>query len=114
MRNKQPNRARAICLTALAVFVLTCLFPPWLNVLDVPYHAHQRTPAGHEFVLSPPDSKGGAWSIEIDLRTLFVEWAALAAIIGIVWMLVVKPAWSRDNKENRPQKFILPPGNSEN
>jgi len=103
-----------ILIVTLAAFILTCLFPPWLNVLDVPYHAHQRTPAGHEFILFQPDSKGGAWSVEIDLKTLFVEWAALAAITGTVWVLVVKPAWSRDEKPNRPQKFIPPTGNPEN
>lgn len=103
-----------ILIIALAVFILTCLFPPWLNVLDVPYHAHQRTPAGHEFFLFPPDSKGGAWSVEVDLKMLFVEWAALAAITGAVWLIVVKPPWLRDDKANRPQKFIPPPGNSKN
>jgi hypothetical protein len=112
--NQRPNRARILCLTALAMFILTCLFPPWLNVLDVPYHAHQRTPAGHEFILFPPDSKGGAWSVEIDLKMLFVEWAALAAITGAVWLVVVKPPWLRDDKANRPQKFIPPPGNPKN
>ena len=112
--NQRPNRARILCLTALAMFILTCLFPPWLNVLDVPYNAHQRTPAGHEFILSPPDTKGGAWSIEIDLKTLLVEWLALAAVTGMVWVIVVKPAWSRDGKTNRPQKFVPPPGNPEN
>ncbi len=106
---------RKIVIIGLAMFTVTCLFPPWLNVLDVPYHAHQRTPAGHEFVLSPPDSKGGAWSIEIDLTTLFVEWAALAAITGRgLAFVVVKPSWLRDDQANRSQKFNPPPGNPEN
>jgi hypothetical protein len=103
-----------IIIVALAAFILTCLFPPWLNVLDVPYRAHQRTPAGHEFILTPPDSKGGAWSVEIDLKMLIVEWAALAAITGAVWVLVIKPPWSRDDREKHSQKFIPPPGNPEN
>jgi hypothetical protein len=102
-----------ILIVALGVFLLTCLFPPWLNVLDVPYRAHQRTPAGHEFIFAPPDSKGGAWSVEIDLKTLFVEWAALAAITGAVWIVVVKPSWLRDDKANRPPKITPPPGNPE-
>jgi len=111
MKNTMKTK---ILIATLAAFILTCLFPPWLNVLDVPYHAHQRTPAGREFILFPPDSKGGAWSVEIDLKMLFVEWAALAAITGAVWLVVVKPPWSRDDKEKRPQKFIPPPGNPEN
>jgi len=112
--NMKKNIKTKILIAALAAFILTCLFPPWLNVLDVPYHAHQRTPAGHEFILFPPDSKGGAWSVEIDLKMFFVEWVALAAVTGMVWVLVVKPAWSRDGKTNRPQTFIPPPGNPEN
>jgi hypothetical protein len=105
---------RKILITTLAALILTCLFPPWLNILDVPYHAHQRTPAGHEFILFPPDSKGGAWSVEIDLKMLFVEWIALAAVTGMVWVLAVKPAWSRNEKSPNPQKFIPPPSNSQN
>jgi hypothetical protein len=111
-----PNQTMKakILLIALVAFILTGLFPPWLNVLDVPYRAHQRTPAGHEFIFSPPASKGGAWSIEIDLRILFVEWATLAAITGAVWLVAVKPPWLRDDKANRPQKFIPPTGNPGN
>jgi hypothetical protein len=110
----KKTRKTKILIIALAVFLVTCLFPPWLNVLDVPYHAHQRSPAGHEFFFSPPDSKGGAWSVEVDLKMLFVEWAALAAITGAVWLIVVKPLWLHDDKANRPKKFIPPLGNSNN
>jgi hypothetical protein len=110
----KKTRKTKILIIALAVFLAACLFPPWLNVLDVPYHVHQRTPAGHEFFFSPPVSKGGAWSVEVDLKMLFVEWAALAAITGAVWLIVVKPLWLHDDKANRRKKFIPPLGNSNN
>lgn len=103
-----------ILIAALGAFFLTCLFPPWLNVLDIPYHAHQRTPAGYAFILFPPDSKSGPWSVEIDLKTLFVEWVALAAITGTIWLFVVKSSWTRNDKSNRSEKLILPPGNPQN
>jgi hypothetical protein len=97
-----------IVFAGLAFIVLSCLFPPWVNVLDIPYHAHQRTPAGYEFILTPPEPLGGRWSIQIDMNVLFVEWIAVAALTGVIWLVVVKPPWSRDDKENRPQKIILP------
>ncbi|HEV2327954.1 MAG TPA: hypothetical protein VGY56_04090 [Verrucomicrobiae bacterium] len=103
-----------ILITSLAVFILTCLFPPWLNVLDIPYHAHQRVQSGHEFILTPPQPQGDRWSVEIDMNTLFVEWAGLAAITGLIWVLIVKPTGLRDDNTNHPKKFISPPGDSRN
>ena len=38
----------------------------------------------------------------------------LAAVTGMVWVLVVKPAWLDDDKANCPQKLIPPTGNPEN
>lgn len=67
-------------------------FPPWFNVLDIPYHAHQRTPAGHQFILMPPESKGGLWGVQIDLDTLFVEWVCVAALTGIATFIFDKSA----------------------
>lgn len=108
-----PLRGKII-LGGLVCIVLCGLFPPWINVLDVPYHAHNKTPAGYALIIFPPQTKGGAWGIEIDGKRLLIKWVCIAAATGMVWMLVVKPAWSRDDKENRPQKFIPPPGNPEN
>ena len=113
--NQRPNRVRNICLTALAVFILTCLFPPWLYTYDGE-DAHSRNPAGYYFITKPPPqrSREVTWGVQIDLVRLAIEWAALAAVTGTVWMLVVKPAWSRNDKANRPQKFIPPTANPKN
>lgn len=80
-----------ILIVGLIGIALCGAFPPWFNVLDIPYHAHQRTPAGHEFILMPPESKGGLWSVEIDLDTLFVEWVCVAALAGIAIFMFDKP-----------------------
>jgi len=108
---KQQNK---IIICGLSCIVLCGLFPPWINVLDIPYHAHNKTPAGYAPIMSPPAAKGGSWGIEIDGERLLIEWVCIAAVTGMVWMLFVKPTRSGDDKTNRPQKFIPPPGNPEN
>jgi hypothetical protein len=108
-----PTRNKII-LGGLACIVLCGLFPPWINVLDVPYHAHNKTPAGYGFIFSPPAAKGGAWGIEIDGNRLLIEWVCIAAVTGVILVLVVNPAWSHDNNARRLKKFIPPPGNPEN
>jgi len=114
-RSKMKSTTKMkILIAAGAAFSLTCLFPPWIDVLDLPHHAHGKTTAGYELIFSPPAPKCVGWSVEIDLKTLSIEWAALAAIIGTVWLFAVKPAWLRDNKANRSPKIILPPGNERN
>jgi len=118
MQNKQPNRARTLCLTAIGVFILTCLVPPWQYTADRNGNGgfHSRKPAGYSPIFSPPapENVGVSYGVKIDSSRLFIEWAALAAVTGIVWMLVVKPAWPRDDKATRPQIFIPPNGNPEN
>lgn len=96
-----------ILIAALAVFILTCLFPPWQHT----YRYGTSEPAGYSLIFIPPSGGG---SLQVDFGRLFIEWAALAAITGIVWLFVVQPSWTRDDKSNRPQKFTLPPGNPQN
>ena len=138
--NQEPSRARIVCLTALGMFILACLFPPWLDTFDLNGRGggHSRKPAGYYFIARPPppeepprDSTGPDvpdfgqdsyavavakryYGVQIDLTRLAVEWAALAAATGLVWVFVVKPPWPRDDKVNRPQKFTPPTGNPEN
>lgn len=94
------KRQKKMFIAGLLGILLCGLFPPWLNVLDVPYHAHQRTPAGHEFILMPPESKGGAWSVQIDMNTLLVEWVCIISFFGIIIHLM-----------DRPEKLLPPPNN---
>jgi hypothetical protein len=98
------------------MFILACLFPPWLYSLNGPNGIHSRKPAGYYFIAKPPapESSYPTYGVEIDLTRLAIEWAALAAITGMVWVFVVKPPWLRDDKANRPQKFIPPTGNPKN
>jgi hypothetical protein len=112
---------------ALVVFILTGLFPPWQYTTDkdsVNGHdfippgqgVHSRKPAGYSLIFSPPANPDGSAGngVQIDFGRLFLEWAVLAAITSMVWILMVKPARSHDEKANRSQKFIPPPGNAEN
>ena len=157
--NQQSRRARIVCVTALGVFILACLFPPWLYTFDLNGRGggHSRKPAGYYFITHPPPPEepaheptppdlpdfgappkinaksdgidfqpdvpvnpvaarksNPAFGVQIDLTRLAIEWAAIAAVTGMVWILVVKPAWLRDDKANRSQKFIPPTGDSKN
>jgi hypothetical protein len=126
INNKQTMKTKLI-ITALVAFILTGLFPPWQFTTDkdsVGGHqfvspsqgVHSRNPAGYSLLFTPPvnpDSSAGN-GVQIDFGRLSLEWAVLAAITGMIWILVVKPAWSREDKGNRSQKFISPPGNPEN
>jgi hypothetical protein len=98
---------RTTLIIALAVFILTCLFPPWQSTGNR-YRGHE--PAGYSLIFIPPSEYYGG--IQIDFGRLFIEWAALAAITGIVWVIVIKPSWL--GKANDSQKFTPPPGNPEN
>jgi hypothetical protein len=128
---KQPVQTKLI-IAALGAFILTGLFPPWQFTTDTDsvnggkrdafsyqppsQGVHSRKPAGYSLLFTPPtnpDTSAGN-GVQIDFGRLSLEWALLAAITGIVWLLVVKPARSREDMGNRSQKFISPPENSEN
>jgi hypothetical protein len=127
---KQTMKTKLI-IAALAAFILTGLFPPWQFTTDkdsvngsnlvYAYAApsqgvHSRKPAGYLFLFTPPANPDGSSGngVQIDFGRLVLEWAVLAAITGMVWVLVVKPASSLGDKSNRSQKFISPSGNPEN
>ena len=116
-----------LIITVLVAFILTGLFPPWQFTTDkdsvnghdfVPpsQGVHSRKPAGYSLLFTPPVNPDGSAGngVQIDYGRLSLEWAVLAAITCIVWILVVKPAWQRDDNTNRSQKFITPRGNPEN
>ena len=96
------------------LFIVTCLFPPCYTYDGE--GAHSRKSAGYHFIIDPPppQSTDETSGVQIDFGRLFLEWAALAAVTGIVWVLAVKPAWSRGDKASRPQNLTPPPGNPEN
>ncbi len=110
--------AKNILLCGAVAFILCGLFPPWQYTADRngEYGFHSSKPAGYSLIFHPPkpQDNGAAFGVKIDFGRLLLEWAALAAATGMVWVLVVKPAWSRNDKANHPQKFIPPPDNSQN
>ena len=117
-----PLHGKRFLTIAASLFILSCLFPPWQYTADRNGNDgfHTRTPAGHFFIFDlPPTQYPGYgereyYGVQIDLSRLFVEWAALAGIIGLVWMLLGKPAWPRDDKADPSQKFPPPTGNPKN
>jgi len=130
--NRKQTVKTKLIIAALAAFILTGVFPPWQFTTDkdsvnggkrdaFSYEppsqgVHSRKPAGYSLLFTPPANPDGSAGngVEIDFGRLSLEWAVLAAITGIVWMLVVKPARTREDKSNRLQEFTAPPGNPEN
>jgi hypothetical protein len=131
INRKQTVKSKLI-IAALAAFILTGVFPPWQFTTDkdsvnggkkdaFSYEppsqgVHSRKPAGYSLLFTPPANPDGSTGngVQIDFGRLILEWAVLAAITGMVWMLVVKPASSLGDKSIRSQKFISPSGNPEN
>jgi hypothetical protein len=119
MKSMKDIPTKRVIKWAAVVLVASCLFPPWLYTYDQngAYGGHTRKPAGYYFIGLPPEPvepNNARYGVKIDFGRLLIEWVALAAIVGAVWVFVVKPPWSGDEKEKRPQKFIPPPGNPEN
>ena len=69
---------------ALFLFLLSCLFPPWLHTYDRngDRGGHSQKPAGHYFLLAPPDTYRADefHGVRLDFSTLLVEWLALAGM----------------------------------
>ena len=70
------------------LFIITCLFPPW-------QYTAVHSPAGYALLFTPPNHYA---AIQIDFGRLFLEWVVLAAVTGMAWMLVLKPARAHDDK----------------
>ena len=112
------NPTKRIIKWAAIVFVASCLILPWQYTADRNGERgfHSRKPAGYSLLFAPPTNPDRyEWNgVRVDFGRLFIEWVALVAVTGMVWMLFVKPAWLRDDKANRPQKFIPPTGDPKN
>jgi hypothetical protein len=117
-KSSSTSPAKRIIKWAAIVFAASCLIPPWQYTADRNggYGFHSREPAGYSLLFDPPTNpnRTEGHGVQIDFGRLFLEWAAFAAVTGVVWVLVVKPTWLRDDKANPPQKFIPPTGNPEN
>jgi hypothetical protein len=113
-----PLHGKRFLTTAASLFILTCLIPPWQYTADRNGNSgyHSRTAAGYALLFDPPTNPNITLGhgVQIDFGRLFIEWAALAGITGLVWMLLGKPAWPRDDKADPSQKFPPPTGNPKN
>ena len=113
-----PLHGKRFLTIAASLFILTCLIPPWQNTADRNGNSgyHSRTAAGYALLFYPPTNPNTTLGhgVQIDFGRLFIEWAALAGITGLVWMLLGKPTWSRDDKADPSQKFSPPTGNPKN
>ena len=107
-----PLHGKRFFTVVASLFILSCLFPPWQGTVDTTAFSrgggfgsepgvHSRKPAGYSLLFDPPTQSADS-GVQIDFGRLFLEWAALATVTGMVWVLVVKPAWSRDDKANHP------------
>jgi hypothetical protein len=73
---------RRFIVSIAALFLLTCLFPPWQYI--------HGGAAGYGLVFDPPKRED---SVQIDSGRLLIEWAAVAGSTGLIWIL--KPTWLR-------------------
>jgi hypothetical protein len=109
---------KKILVVAAVSFALTGIMPPWQFTADRNgnYGFHSRQPAGYALIFDPPTNPEhtAGNGVQIDYGRLFLEWAVLAVATGMVWVLVVKPAWTRDEKSISSKEFIAPSDTSKN
>lgn len=91
-----PLHGKRFVTTVASLFIFSCLFPPWRYVRDS---------AGYAFLFDPPHG------VQIDFGRLFLEWAALAAVTGIIWMIVIKPTRPHDDKASQSSPSTDSPKN---
>ena len=104
-QTKKESPEKRLIKWAGIVFVASCLFPPWQYTADHNGNGgfHARKSAGYSLIVCPPapEHSGVAFGVQLDFGRLFLEWAALAAVTGMGWLLFVKPAKPRDDKAKR-------------
>jgi hypothetical protein len=84
---------KIILFLGAVVFALMTLFPPWLYTYDrngTVQGAHTSKPAGNYFVLEPPRPENYSiyYGVTIDTRLLLIQWAAVAAVVGVVLLAI--------------------------
>lgn len=79
---------KLILASALFLFVLAGIFPPWIKTVDLngPNGSHSRKPVGVYFILSPPQVYEEGQGMRIDFTQLFVEW-------GVILVIGTSPVW---------------------
>jgi hypothetical protein len=98
-KTMKSSPAKRIIKWAAIIFVASCLIPPWQFTADrngnSGFHSHK--PVGYSLIFSPPTNPDQyQWSgVQIDFGRLFIEWAAIVAIAGLIFFL-------RNDKESQP------------
>ena len=86
-RPKRTPRGKRHIMAALGVGVcgLMAVFPPWVGRY-APARVGSSENLGYGFVMTPParPKRGGPWDVSIDLRRLFIQWSAVAAITAVL------------------------------
>ena len=74
---------------AAVLTAVLLLFPPWNEVIDIPYRLHSQRVLGYGWIWSPPSPSSLRASIRVDWDRLRLEvfalWALVAPILLAIW-----------------------------
>ena len=92
-RNLNTGGAIRLILTftgiAAVLTAVLLLFPPWNEVIDIPYRLHSQRVLGYGWIWSPPSPSSLRASIRVDWDRLRLEvfalWALVAPILLAIW-----------------------------
>lgn len=81
------GRRRVLLVIAAALFVLSCLVPPWAGLIS------KNSPLTYFDGWHPLFSEGVRLGDRVlEYRTLLVEWAALAVVTAALWAVFGRKA----------------------
>jgi hypothetical protein len=74
---------------AAVLTAVLLLFPPWNEIIDIPYRLHSQRVLGYGWIWSPPSPSSLRASIRVDWDRLRLEvfalWALVAPILLAIW-----------------------------
>ncbi len=76
--------SKKIIVFAVAAFVLSGLFPPWITTFNPPGGQTAQTPAGYHLIFDPPPAtmENRFAGVQIDGTRLLIQWAIIGAILA--------------------------------
>lgn len=94
-RGSMNRHQRVVVLIGLGLLTVASLFPPWSFVVHYPVGPIPH-PAGYSLIFIPPTyAQSGYYApdrelveVRVDIRTLTIEWAAIALLCAAVVFLV--------------------------
>lgn len=86
--NSMSDNKKTVVICVIIAGCLMGLFPPWTETFKY-QSMHSQKPAGYSFIFTPPNPCGDTptCGVLLDVRRLFVQWAALGGIGVVAWML---------------------------